>query len=165
MTALIIENVDLELLEKQRKEAREFQMGVRQDSDGLDGILAMLDEWADNNYFQMKNNLKLANIDICLPDYFCGHHKPVLQIPVWNGMTGREVIDSIESEYNMTYEHLTYGEHAWPDFSTEEIRKLASEVLLDPKSKNVFPELEELTEEEEDDMVDSVYAFFILEEK
>ena len=49
---LVIEGVDVKLLELQRKEAREFMEGRRDDSGGLEGILAMLDEWSDNNYFK-----------------------------------------------------------------------------------------------------------------
>ena len=52
MATLIIENVDFELLEKQRKEAREFLSGERQDADGIWGILAMIDEWSDIRYFE-----------------------------------------------------------------------------------------------------------------
>ena len=44
---LIIKNVDLELLELQRIEAWEYILGQRDDTDGIEGILMMLDEWYD----------------------------------------------------------------------------------------------------------------------
>ncbi len=53
---LIISGVDLELLDKQRIEAREFQMGERNDTKGLEGILEMLDTWSDKQYFDKENN-------------------------------------------------------------------------------------------------------------
>ena len=44
---LVIENVDLALLELQRIEAWEYILGQRDDTDGIEGILMMLDEWSD----------------------------------------------------------------------------------------------------------------------
>ena len=44
---LIINNVDLELLELQRIEAREYVEGLRYDTDAIEGILDMLDYWSD----------------------------------------------------------------------------------------------------------------------
>ena len=47
---LIIKNVDLKLLELQRIEAWEYILGQRDDTDGIEGILMMLDEWSDERY-------------------------------------------------------------------------------------------------------------------
>ena len=36
--------------------------------------------------------------DICLPDYFPGHHLPYVQISVWRGMSLKEIKEQIRSE-------------------------------------------------------------------
>jgi hypothetical protein len=108
---------------------------------------------------------KLSHVDTCLPDYFNGHHKPVLQIAVHNGMTGPEVTEALIDEYNTVWDHLNYGDNAWPDWNDEELRKACTEILIDPDSDNVFPELDKLEEGEElEYMCDTVYAHFVWED-
>ena len=49
MATLIIENVDLDLLDKQRLELVGLSLGERSVNDcpGLEGIIEMLDAWSD----------------------------------------------------------------------------------------------------------------------
>jgi len=56
---LIIDNVDFEELEKQRKQLIDFeyvltktQEGCIYDVDALQGIINMLNEWSDKRYFE-----------------------------------------------------------------------------------------------------------------
>jgi len=56
MSRLVIEKVDLDLLEKQRKVLNKFlctQSGVLTDDEveALEGLANMLDEWSDKIYF------------------------------------------------------------------------------------------------------------------
>ena len=103
---------------------------------------------------------KLTLLDTCLPDYFNGYHKPVLQVPVWEDITKHELMESIVSEYNMIYEHLTY-EDAWPNLSDRQLRTMADEFILtdDPFRDSGLPTLEEIGEDDE-----SIYLYMICEE-
>lgn len=38
------------------------------------------------------------HVDTCLPDYWGGHHLPHVQIPVWQGMTLKEIKQLLRSE-------------------------------------------------------------------
>lgn len=51
----------------------------------------------------MKYTLYLA--DICLPDYWGGHHLPVVQIPITSPMTIAEVREALDSEIKQTWEY------------------------------------------------------------
>lgn len=42
--------------------------------------------------------LECAHADTCLPDYWGGHHLPHVQIPVYAGMTMKEIKAAIRSE-------------------------------------------------------------------
>lgn len=42
--------------------------------------------------------LEIVHVDTCLPDYWRGHRKAHVQIPVWPGMSMRDIKDSIRSE-------------------------------------------------------------------
>lgn len=41
-----------------------------------------------------------VHADTCLPDYWGGHHRPHVSIPVYKGMTLKEIKASIRSEIN-----------------------------------------------------------------
>lgn len=103
---------------------------------------------------------KLNLLSICLPDYFGGYHKPVMGIPVFHGMTKVQLIDSIVDDWNQTYDHYTYGENAWPDLTSEGIRKMAEDFILEDE---LFTDLEE--EDEEDEDRESVYIYISCEEE
>ena len=107
----------------------------------------------------MEKKYKLVALDTCYPDYFRGHHKPVMVISAWNGMTAEEFITGVVDEYNMIWDHLTMegydyddkAEKAWPDFTDEQITALARDMLTDPDTDNVFPELPEAPEDGDED--------------
>lgn len=46
----------------------------------------------------MSKNITVSFYDVCLPDYFGGHHKPVLQVPVDGSTTRKELYSSLLSE-------------------------------------------------------------------
>lgn len=43
-------------------------------------------------------NFEIVYVNTCLPDYWSGHHKAHVCIPVWNGMTFNELKSSLHSE-------------------------------------------------------------------
>lgn len=42
--------------------------------------------------------LELIHVDTCLPDYWSGHHRAHVQIPVFPGMSGKDIRNAIKSE-------------------------------------------------------------------
>jgi hypothetical protein len=112
---------------------------------------------------QLKRECKtmITNIDTCLPDYFRGHHKTVLQVPVWLEITKEELTESIVSEYNMCWDHFVeYGD--WPNMSNDELRKACGELILtdEPFKDSSVPSLKE---QSDDEFCDSVCSFFVWE--
>jgi len=47
--------------------------------------------------------LECCHADTCLPDYWRGHHLPHVQIPVYRGMTLKEIKDAIRHEIRLGY--------------------------------------------------------------
>ena len=45
--------------------------------------------------------LECTHTDTCLPDYWSGHHLPHVQIPVWPGMSLKDIKSLIRSEIAM----------------------------------------------------------------
>ena len=98
----------------------------------------------------------------CLPDYFGGHHKPVLQYPVDGTTTRKDVCSGLLSElaegvidYEIEQNNLDY----------DAIREAINACLyFDDKCKDsdvVFPSLE--IWEDDTDVMDSCYAFFVVD--
>lgn len=52
------------------------------------------------------SNIQFHLIDHCLPDYFHGHHLPVVQIPVFSNMRSGQVLKEILSEVNQLGEYF-----------------------------------------------------------
>ena len=100
---------------------------------------------------------ELTVLDICLSDYFRGHPKPVLAIPVHKGMGTEEFVDAVVYEYNLTWDYLTYNE-LWPELHDAEIRKIAYD-LVNGDVEDLFPDLEEPTDEDD---VESVYCYIAI---
>lgn len=116
----------------------------------------------------MSNTYTIAHVDTCLPDYFRGHHKPVIAVPVWHGMTRQQLIDSLHNEINDC--GLEYAiEHSY-NLSVDEtnydaIKEAINDcVLFDnhQPSEQLFLNLDE-NDDEENNCSDSVYAYFILD--
>lgn len=112
----------------------------------------------DNSPVKEEPKWALYPLDLCLPDYFGGYHKPVMAIPVYHGMKKEELVDAIVSEYNDIYDHLSYGENGWPDFSSEEIRKMAEEFITEDV---LFLKLEKDVDEDDE----SVYFYISCEKQ
>ena len=109
----------------------------------------------------MSNKITVSFYDACLPDYFGGHHKPVLQYPVDGSTTRKQLYDGLLSElsqgvidYQIDQLNLDY----------DAIRQAIAEcVFWNTKCDNndiVFPHLELWTD---DDDCDSCCAFFVVD--
>jgi len=110
----------------------------------------------------MKKEYQLIALDTCSPDYFRGHHKPVLTVFVWGGMNPDEFVESVVDEYNMTWDHLVMegyefddkAEKAWPDLTDKEMKLLAIDMLTEGVKRtngNVFPDLPDKPEEDDEE--------------
>jgi hypothetical protein len=64
-------------------------------------------------------NIQFHLIDHCLPDYFRGHHLPVIQIGVYSNMTCGQVLKEILSEVNQLDEYFC-------DYTEEQINQAAA---------------------------------------
>ena len=117
--------------------------------------------------------LELVHVDTCLADYWRGHHKAHIAIPVYNGMTLREIKDALRHEIQhgavMGSDDLARLLSAYVVRPEEE--KLADKAVraayaavnrLKPArkgQKKFFQDLEETDENEE-----CVFAFFVFVE-
>ena len=120
---------------------------------------------------KITDKYELHHLDTCLPDYFGGYPKPVLQIIATNDMTGRDFVDAVVDEYNQVYDHLTMegyeyddkNKKAWPHLSSDEIRELAADCLTIPLNDLVFAHLED--DDDDDDDGDNVYCYLAIHKK
>jgi len=110
----------------------------------------------------MSNNVTVCFYDACLPDYFGGHHKPVLQCPVDGSTTRKELYNGLLSElaegvidYQIDENQLDY----------EAIQQAIKDCIFwNAKCDNndiVFPHLE--LWEGDNDNCESCYAFFVVD--
>lgn len=110
----------------------------------------------------MNKQITVSFYDACLPDYFGGHHKPVLQVPVDGNTTRKELYSSLLSElaqgvidYQIDENRLDY------DAIRQAIKEL---IYFKPEWQDddiLFPDLPAYEELESDDSM--VYAFFIID--
>ena len=115
-----------------------------------------------------------VHADTCLPDYWCGHHLPHVSIPVYNGMTMKEIKSAIRSEISQGA-IAGNGEYTMPlsyDFIPPEKEALADRLTravyaavnrMSPARKGqrrFFTDLEKETEDSDY----SVYAYFVFVE-
>ncbi len=106
---------------------------------------------------------KLTKVGICNPSFFNGHKKPILQTTVWREMTKQELTDALVSEYQNTWDHLHFGEHAWPELTEDELRAMCDEFIL-TDTPFINSGIETLQESIENDMDESIYLHVIWEE-
>lgn len=110
----------------------------------------------------MSKKITVSFYDVCLPDYFGGHHKPVLQVPVDGNTTRKELYSSLLSElaqgvidYEIDVNKLDY----------DDIKQAIKECIFWNDNCNdqdiVFPDLELWTDD--NDNCDSCYAFFVVD--
>jgi hypothetical protein len=123
----------------------------------------------------MMIKFECCHADTCLSDYWSGHHLPHVQIPVYRGMTLKDVKNAIRSELSQgavmgstDNARLLSDDMVRPDEEKQAdrvIRAVYAAVnrmrLADPRKRNLFMDLEE---SEENDCCESVYAFFVFVE-
>jgi len=91
---------------------------------------------------------KVALLDVCLPDYFSGYHLPVIAVPVCGTITNGEMADSINEEVDAIGHDFDFTDDDYKlyDEYVELLRKNANDIFYQG--------------EFDDDMDDSVYAYF-----
>jgi hypothetical protein len=113
-----------------------------------------------------------CHADTCLSDYWSGHHLPYVQIPVYRGMTLKDVKNAIKDELrqgavsgNTDNARLLSADLVRPDEEKQADRVTRAAYaavnrmrLADKRKRKLFMGLEESTDE---DCGDSVYAFFV----
>lgn len=117
--------------------------------------------------------LEIVHVDTCLADYWCGHHKAHVQIPVYHGMTLREIKDALRHEirHGAVIGSDNLARLLSADLVRPDEEKLADRAVraayaainrLKPArkgQKKFFLDLEKTNESEE-----CVYAFFVFVE-
>ena len=105
--------------------------------------------------------LEILFADVCLPDYWGGHHLAHICIPVFKDMTEKQIRESLHSEVsqgafagNVPWE-ITESQ-AWYDACHAAIDNLE---FLKGANGLYFSDLEE-----SDEYSDPVYAYFVFEE-
>jgi len=116
------------------------------------------------------------HVDTCLSDYWSGHHLPHVQIPVYRGMSLKDVKSAIRSELSQgaVMGSTDNARLLSDDMVGEDEVKQADRVtraayaavnrmsLADHRKRKIFMDLEEC--DENNDCCDSVYAFFVFVE-
>ena len=107
------------------------------------------------------NKLELSHVDTCLPDYWPGHSLPHLSIPVFNGMTLKQIKESLHSELNQ--DAIAGGDREVTE--SEEWHRKAKAAInrIKPVIKGQRRFFTDLEEEEEEDF--PVYAYFVFVEE
>jgi len=95
-------------------------------------------------------------LDICLSDYFSGYHLPVLAIPVYHGMTNKELADEIKNEINSCYDYLC---ESFKDADINLFDMYIDKLMLNPNQKN-FLDLE--IQDDDEGFEESVYIYLSL---
>lgn len=116
--------------------------------------------------------LECCHVDTCLPDYWSGHHLPHVAIPVYRGMTLKEIKDAIKHELRHGYvmgatETADLLRADWVPPEKEKAADRATKAAYaavnrikpaKPRQRKFFLDLPEETESDEDS---TVYAFFV----
>ena len=111
----------------------------------------------------MPKKITVSFYDYCLPDYFGGHHKPVLQWPVDGNTTRKELYSGLLSE-------LAQGVIDWQieqnSLDYDAIRQAIKECIYFDDKRNdndiLFPELDKWSDSD-DDIEYPCYAYFIID--
>lgn len=123
-----------------------------------------------------KIKLECCHVCTCLPDYWSGHHLPHVQIPVYSGMSLKEIKSNIMNELRQgaVMGNSKFAELLSWDMVKPEDEKLADQVTkaayaavkrIKPSKKRqhkFFTDLEEV--DENNDYCDTVCAFFVFVE-
>ena len=117
-----------------------------------------------------------CHADTCLSDYWSGHHLPHVQIPVYRGMSLKDVKSAIRSELSqgavmgssdnarlLSADIVRKDEAKQADRVTRAAYAAVNRMsLTDHRKRKLFMDVEEC--DEENDCCDSVYAFFVFVE-
>lgn len=107
--------------------------------------------------------ITVSYVECCLPDYFGGHHRPVLQYPVDGATTRKDLYNGLLSE-------LAEGVIDWDieqyGLDYEAIKQAVKDCLYFADhckdADVVFPKLE-IWNDSDDDNDCSCYAFFVVD--
>lgn len=116
-----------------------------------------------------------SHCDTCLPGYWSGHHLPHVQIPVWNGMSLKDIKSSIMGELRQGYvmgntEHarLLSADLVRPgeDQLADKVTKAAYAAVnrIKPAKNGQKKFFTDLDKTDENDCDETVYAFFVFVE-
>lgn len=117
-----------------------------------------------------------CHADTCLSDYWSGHHLPHVQIPVYRGMSLKDVKSALRSELSqcaimgssdnarlLSADVVRPGEEKQARRVTRAAYAAVNRMsLADHRKRKLFMDLEEI--DENDDCCESVYAFFVFVE-
>lgn len=110
----------------------------------------------------MNKQITVSFVDCCLPDYFGGHHRPVLQCPVDGSTTRKQLHDCLLCELDMGVIDYQIDNN---QLDYDAIREAIKDCIFwnnNCKSDDVvFPHLPAYEELELDDCL--VYAFFVVD--
>ncbi|MNZ82386.1 hypothetical protein D3C78_1010820 [compost metagenome] len=121
--------------------------------------------------------LECVHADTCLSEYWSGHHLPHVQIPVWNGMSLKEIKAAIKDELRQGYvmgngddARLLSDDFVGPtdEERADKLTKAAYAAVnrMKPAKKGqrkFFTELDKVGDDEWD-TVETIYAFFVFVE-
>jgi hypothetical protein len=119
--------------------------------------------------------LEWAHADTCLPDYWSGHHLPHIQIPVWNGMTMKDIKAALRYELRNAYvsgscDVARILQADWVPPSEEKLAEALTRAAyaavnrMKPARKGQRKFFMDLEPEQEDNDY-SPYAYFVLRDK
>ncbi len=98
----------------------------------------------------------------CVPDFFPGYHRPVVQIVGNKPMTNKEVAEAILDEVNYSYDYLTDANNG---YSEEEIRLFddyAEGLMQTPGELFINVDIDE--DAEHDEFCEVPYLYFVIAE-
>ena len=102
-------------------------------------------------------NLELAHYKTCLPDYFSGDSRPHLQVPVYKGMILEEIKSGLIDELNQGFIGGNWELSEDEDYCAAVESAIEKIKPTDSSQTTFFNDLED-----DGEMVDSVYAYFLI---
>lgn len=122
--------------------------------------------------------LECIHADTCLPCYWHGHNLPHIQIVVWNGMTLKEIKQELKTELMhgfvngtddaarlLNADYINPNEEKTADKLTAACYAAINRIKPNKKGqRKFFTDLEKFDEENED-LSESVYAYFVFRDK
>ena len=108
-------------------------------------------------------NITISYFDCCLPDYFGGHHLPVLQAMVDGSTTRKQLCTDLISELNQGVIDYDFEYQFNCELPYEEVKQAITDCIFWNETCKeddiVFPDLETVTE----DCDSMCYAYFVVE--